>query len=570
MEVMRLFKAIEFLYKGVDISTVSKKDYVKFVGADKSLSTVDDGAFAIALSPEVVSFIDYPNPYIVREGNTYHCIIKDELVKMKKDIDTTIEYPVFIALIKTLKQLGIDSYNSIDDEVLDPDFKSKMEDIDRTWDYTKAPNCDIKKKLSISAVSSEVKTLLALADYPCNFGGRLYDYYKENHQFAIDAFKDFEVVDNRIIIPLSPVDIYNLKKDYKKQGKTFEGKEADIKAIVISKNVLDYFYCSYGNEFQSCFSLNSDSGYWYGYVPFAMTDESCIIYGTTGDVAKTAVISGTKYHNPNMLFRCWGYTSDDNRLIIDRVYQGNNASILSEFCRKLLRTKFNAYNDVELDDKPSRNLLNDGKGIYGVWNETAIMFYSDSLLKKTDKVTFKYSGARNGTNSDYKPEWRKKYNTFITYAKTVMSVSPTLDPSKPSTIINGVLLNPKTCPITSLYIDDTIDKHPYARYFEEPVTSLAILTYINGTVFTEYASMSSDKSEYKIKIDTGKNYTRTWREGCLWVGNYASSGSQELISLKTLKELIKGEIPKLPYNAILLKTIENDKISMQVFKNKGK
>ena len=68
--------------------------------------------------------------------------------------------------------------------------------------------------MTIEKLGKEFNVLLALADYPEALRDRLYEYYYAKHDFILTNFKDFEVVDNRIIIPLSEKDIYDFKKPF--------------------------------------------------------------------------------------------------------------------------------------------------------------------------------------------------------------------------------------------------------------------------------------------------------------------------------------------------------------------
>ena len=75
-DLMRLFKAIEFLYNGIDISTLTEKDFKKFCNTDK-LEDTCTGNFIIAFDANSKKLLEFFNPYILREENTFYSISKD-------------------------------------------------------------------------------------------------------------------------------------------------------------------------------------------------------------------------------------------------------------------------------------------------------------------------------------------------------------------------------------------------------------------------------------------------------------------------------------------------------------
>lgn len=548
-ELLKTFRGIELLYKGVDISP---DDFTK----------KPTGTFCVQIDDEVKNFIRVPNIYIVRHGVTYKVQSSQHLEADETTVDTSINLKMFYATLKVLKDRKICNYNDIDEDVFDPSIMERLETIDKTFDYTKAYDCAIKNELTIDATDFEVKTLLAMCNYPEDLGQKMYESYKQPKKFMVDAFKDFEVIDNRIIIPLSDADKYRLKKSIKKYNEYTRQELAKINAIVISKNLNDYFYCSYGNAFQSCFSLNSGANAWYGYMPFSMADESFIIYGTTGAVNKTGIISGKKFHSPNMIFRAWGYASDDKRLVIDKRYMGNEIGryafdIFLEYFAK----KFNAIISGITD------LYNNGKGIYDIYTKYSLYFYSDSLRynKEDEEVYYSYAlGMRGGEADSYRPEWQYTYGNLIQYGSNIRDVVDTLDLSKPAEVVDGILLNPKICPMTGLKIAADKDVHPYGKYLSKPVKNLLVLMYIDGYVFAEYKNRDERNNPFRI----GDEYTGGFQNGLLYVTNIIYNFNKNCkIALKPLKELLKGHVKNLQYHdAVLLKIVEDDKITCQVFK----
>ena len=81
----------------------------------------------------------------------------------------------------------------------------------------------------------------------------------------------------------------------------------------------------------------------------------------------------------------------------------------------------------------------------------------------------------------------------------------------------------------------------------------------------------SNKSNWKeIGIYVGKDKTlyHGFFSGCLWVTGYdsAESSVSKNLTLKSLKEYIKGHIKDTPYDVILLRIIEKDSMKFQQFR----
>ena len=571
IELKRLGKAIEFLYAGMDITKIAAEQY-SLVPSNGSLAGAGATDFCITFDKDTQDFLQLTNPHLYRKGRSYSNVSDKYLTDEHITSSITVSKEILFSTMKVLKDTGIDSYDKIDEVVFNPELLKELEEIRKSWDYTKALDCEIKNKLKIADTELEFKALVALADYPQELPVKMYNAYMSQRNFVLKSFKDFEITDNRIIIPLSKADKYDLKAYLKLKEVSSETIDSLLKmeAIVISKNPLDYFYCSYGNSFQSCYALNSSYKGWYGYLPFCITDESFIVYGTSGKVVKTGIISGNKFHQPQMFWRTWGYADDNGNLLIDKKYRGSGKSYdcLVEYCCKFLTDNFGVICDRHGADE--RALWNDGTGIGSIWDEYDLKFYSDSLSIDEDIVSFCYGQGSRGDSKGYIPEWMRKFDTFINYASTVISISKDLDLSKPSTVINGVLMNPHLCPITNLYIPISEKQHYFAKYLKEPVKNCCILTYINGTVFTDASTYPNiNPTEGHLHIATNKSLTREWHAGNLFTADYTTKSAGDVISLKTLKEFLKGNIKDSGFDAIILRIVEEDKVTVQVFK-KGK
>lgn len=552
----------ELLAGGVDISKHTRdsiKELVRDSLPEKYLIDVDE---------DTKELFNLPTVNVCREKGCVWCLQKVKKKEHQPNLTLTIDKVK--SIMEVLYTAGIETFAEIDESVYITGFKEKIDALDAEVDYTKAFDCDIKNKLKRADTQDALKIFLALCNYPNKYSLKLFEDSKVDKTFHLKDFKDFEVVDNRIIIPFKPSDKRQILKYLKAKGIkeceiSTEIKEAS--AFVISKNVYDYFWASYGNAFQSCFSLNSDYNYLFGYIPFAVADESFMCYATTGKVNKIPVISGNQWLCPNMIFRTWAYASSDEQLIIDKRYRksDNAYSYFVEIVLDILEKKFNAHTT---DDEETVVLYNDGKGLYDAWQNTRVKFYSDSLRCFTDdkKVDFCYNCGTKSTHGDT-PPW--KSGTFLAYASKVKEVSSTLDLGKDIEILDGKLINPKVCPVTHLRISDELEQSPYAKYLTSPVDNLLVFSYIDGHIFLDAATKESNAEGADcigVKNDAG--LYRGFVGGYLWIGPYSAkeSSNVKVLPLKSLKEFIKGHIKDTCYDAILLRVVEPDKITIQQFR----
>lgn len=532
----------ELLVDGVDISKLTKEDIRQQV-------TEKRNEFYIQVDEGVKEFFNLPSVYVLRDNRAFFCAMKKK--GFKPNLTLSIEKCKDI--MRLLYESDIEFFTGIDEHLYIPDFDKRMQEIDKDF----VPDCEMISKLTKENTDEALRVFLALFNYPNQYSKKLYDDSKKHHVFHINS--SYDVIDDRMYIWLKPSDIRTLKK-------LFPDMSSDLckaKAFVVSKNVYDYFWASYGNEFESCFSLNSDYSYLYGYLPFALAPESFICYLTTGSVNKIPVISGKQFLCPNMIMRCWGYASSDGSLLVDKRYGG----LSTAFCTALfymLSKKISLIDAATSSDRYS--LYSDGENIKKILTETGCSFYSDSLLyNSSGEIVFSYNNGLKSV-SGTRPIWKKQNKTFIQYASQVTSVSPTLNLDTPTKIVNGVLMNPKVCPITGFEISDTEKVSPFAKYFTKNCKSSIMLTYLDGSVF-----LDTEREENNIPDTTHFSFggVRNFQSSILFISDYRRGAASAFhsISLKTLKEHIKGYIKELPYDGILLRWFEDDVVKYQFFKN---
>lgn len=511
-----------------------------FYKEEKTVSSHSEGTFAIAFDDKSKSFLgmEKDEQCIIRENRCWWCD-KD---LPEGGVNVTIAYDALVETIRYCFEHNLSTFTDVADEIL---FK----DLDTTpVDYSKQ---DIDCPLKDFSNDYELRSLIALADYPVELAEKLWECRKEDN-WCLKEFKDFPKYNNRVFIKLSDADRALLKR----HGKT-------SKYIVISKNPLDYFYCSYGNSFQSCFALNSGMSCWYGYVPFASTPESYMIYLSDGTVTDVSLLNGKKFHLPQMYLRCWAYAGKDGELIVDKFYRSDDSYIMPMI--KFLSSKFNALFLRNASDK-ERDLYNKGKGIHKIWDKYGLRFYSDSLRRNGSSVYFKYGDGLRGDTIETNRRWRDSqgHGIFTEYCKKVKDVEKDIAFDKPIALVDGILCNPIICPITNMPITKDKDKSPYAKYFTKPVKDLCIVNYIDDKIWWSYNTLNESQTGNDLMVSVTNDSTEL-EAGMLKIRNkaYGSVG----VPLKRLKELIKAGIEYTCFDAILLRVVEDDKVTCQVFRN---
>lgn len=551
-DMLTTFKAVEFMYYGLDIS---KFDYDKLKGyynkRDKVYITrlspnVED--FVIELEDECKDFLRLYNNFVVRHERTYECVEADE---KPKEPDLVLSKDLMIKTMQTLYKLKIVSYEGVEPELLDPELRERLAKIDKEFNRMAPQSCDMIDKLKLSDTKKqfEMMTALSYANDKVVLKEMLAAYAKVYTSFDIEGFKDYPVYDNRLYIPLSEADLYRLKAA---MGYDWRTEYNSLKYIVISKNLYDYYYCSYGSEFQSCYSVTSDYLGWYGMFPFGTFKDHYIIYATKDHAQKTSMdASGSKWPSPYMFWRCWGWVGASGKLLVDKVYTSRQG--LFEAMLPMMKS-FGMSTDGEE--------LRQGKEMRKWFKEHSLKMYADSVRFDTDTLYFRRSCGSSGV-SGATPYFKQSlyFSNLKSVLNTIKEVSPSFIPTEAFKIINGTLINPKRCPMTNLYIDANEKESFYAKFLLAPVKSFACVTYIDGCVKVDNYTDDISLNDY-----IGKGNLTCLRDSC--IGTVFNSPSY-YIPLKNIKDYLKGSVNKSPFDIILLRVVENDKVTYIKYKKDG-
>ena len=294
--IKQFMKAVELLKIGKDISQLDSLD-------NTPLSTEE--AFTFKVSDSIKEQLESLN-YFKRDGGEFMMMNGADSC----DLELTDEQAETIIEILEDKfclsngNLSVKTVNKLLSQQAERDLG---QDVD----------CPMMKSLATDKVKPFFNVLTALAyyNYPDLIEKMITAFDKKYDSFGIAGLEKCKIIDNRIYIPIEDYDKKLMREDV--DNDILE----DVKYFVISKNLYDYYYCSWGSNIQSCFSLNSSYGGWYGMIPMGMTDTHFICYVTNGKSVDASMMNGKKFPCPQMYWRAWGWIEKDtNKLLIDRSF----------------------------------------------------------------------------------------------------------------------------------------------------------------------------------------------------------------------------------------------------------
>lgn len=575
-ESMIVLKAIEFMSYGIDISKFKVvEDYKQYVNNKNEIitrlsPTVKD--FVWELDEGVKKILDTYENIVVRKGKTFYQINPEEdeegyLEGLSTNIKVT-EQMVWDTM-KILYKTGVCSFSDIDPLKLDDELLKRLEEMDKAFNRLSIPNTDMVKKLTKEATKRNfgILTSLTYKDYP-EVRDRMLDAYDKVYtHFDLNKLKDFPVVDNRLYIQLSLSDWHRIKEYYRARGWAWDSYNESMKYVVVSKNLYDYYFCSQGSEFQSCYSLTSNYRGWCGMHPFGTFDSHYIIYGSKEDVTKYATLNdNNKWQIPYMFFRHWGWTSTEGDLLVDKCYTGNNTRAV-RFAEAVRKTVMADY--MIVDYSGERRDTKEGKAMQEFFNRYEIGFYPDSVYVGADFRFSVSNGNRHDTGCKIVFNNMPERSLATVYLQNITNVSDTFNPKKDFAIVQGKLINPKICPVTKLLIDETESVSKYAKYLNNPIEGeMLVATYCDGYFKLDAATREGLAGSFGCRME---NDTSTYGgSGIVFRKNFNGEyAGCDAVPLKTFKEKIKELIDKSAYDLVLLRVIEDDKVNFIKYKKKG-
>ena len=552
-DIKLVARAIEVMSHGVDISNYTYEDFRKtyFNKDGKIVQRAGDNVpdFLLTFDDTAVTYLDGYCCNLLRQGSSY--IFKRDIEGLTPNI--TVTEDMLVSTIQALFKSGLSTFEGVAREVVDEEFMKRIKDLRENFNRKdNKPSESWLKNMSIEALQKNFETITAIAykDQPEIRQKMLDTYTKPLKSFNIAGYEDYPIYDNRLFIPINEADIYDILKQYPEMKRDIEG----MKYIVVSKNLYDYYYCSWGSAFQSCYSIgNSSHNGWYGMIPFGTFDSHFIIYGTKEEPQKVTMMG--KWWAPYMYFRSWGWLSEDNELLVDKQYSNN----LRQDCLSSLYDKLG----FKWDNTCGAYELKDGAKLKKFFDKYSLRFYPDSLSRDSREFTFyrdrgdkEFIGSNCYSGND----------TVVSTLGKLTSVSDTFTCVKDIEICNGVLFNPKMCPVTGLHIPENEDKSFYAKFFKEPIKSLIVMSYCDGYVKTDASTIEGNVC---VSYWKGYNDSKCYIDGnTFYFSTKPYYFSDRVIKLDKFKDFIKAHIEEAPVNCVLLKVIDNNGVQFIKYRKK--
>ena len=548
-DILECVRAIELLHYGVDITQLDTLKQYWNIKEKKLQSRLSPniGDFLCQWTPEVAEFIQWPLGLIfARRGQAFTAETNagDEPINCTVDLDTMKQ------VMTILKQKGWCKFDGINPAEYDTEYEARLKKMKEEWDYHDTSDAkEMLQNLSNDAISDNLNCLLSLCEYGEEATKQILASWKDSPQhFEIKTLRDYYVHDNRIYIKIPEFD-----------KNEFDIDVDDVKYLVISRNVYDYFFCSYGSEIQSCYSLTSTHYGFYGMVALSACKGNFIVYLTTGKPNKCNVIAGTKWYVPRMLTRSWGWLGENGELFLDRSYTGNSVSRYESQFRKLIFKYIG--NDTQTATLPT-NPLKYAEDMKNWHDKHQFRFYPDSIKVRD----FKYYGVCYGDRcfvGNGEPFNKTMYNKaqYITEVPKGFKYLPHYE------IVDGVITELRVCPITYLPLKPDEVRSKYAKFFKEPVSKLAILTYCDGYYKVDAFNNGDRYKADNISIDMSTTSQPSYKDGGRY-RFYNAFSCDKKIPIKVFKESIAGIISNTDLDTVLVRYIEDDRVTYVKYKGK--
>lgn len=570
-DFMMVLKAIEFMYHDIDITSFTKDDIVNkhWSSASNKLITMctkDVADFCIGFNDSAKEFLEIASDYSLRQQRKF-------FLKTGSDVTPSlvVSKDIIVKTMKVLRDSGACGFVNLDPSLFDEDFQKKVNEFLTSFNRKPEVSCSFIDEMTKDKTRKDFNVLVSTlyGDYT-EVRDKLLDAYdKEYKSFDIAGFEDAPIYDNRMFIPLGWYDIYQLKRKIIKRYPDIDVSSLNdldgIKYLVISKNIYDYFFCSWGSRIQSCYSLNSDHLGCFGTIPFGTCEHHFIMYLTKDHPHKFNLYNtGKKINIPYMFWRAWAYSERKTKnLLVDRSFYKDDMT--GSYIDNLM------VNDLLpslgfITDDATYYKLEDGEEMCNIYNEYKLRFYPDSLIVCSSEMKFRrFNGDKTFTGSKRFSLKGRCCNFFYNVLQEIKSISDTYNPREGFVIKDGNLFNPKICPKTGLMIDDSKSESDYAKFLNSPVSSVAILTYIDGSLYVTDLTKPSETGH--LRFSTENNETFVSCDGDYYV--YKKPCECGKINLQILKDKLKAFINESIYDVILLRIVDFDKITVQKFKKKG-
>lgn len=554
-DMISVMKAVEFLHHGVDITQLDKLDYFYNSKTKKLQEKITDNVedFVMGFDKSAKDFMEWVlGDYLVRNKRTVSTVSADGLTDDEKaHIGCVLNLETLKQVMTILKRKGWASFSGYKPETYDDEYLEHIEQLKKEWDrFNPAGAKAMVEALSHDEIEPNFHALLTMSSYPEALANKIITTF--NSEFEWQGHRS---IDGRIYIAVAEWEKQALKENV---SAGYLKPIDDIKYIVISRNPYDYYFCSYGSNIQSCFSMNSTNFGWYGVVALSAARGNCIVYGTTGKPNQINIINGKKWSVPRMLFRWWGWLDENDDIRFDKPYCGSEFSGIGSNLAKFVAQTYFGKDDYTFSceiSKPAK--LKYAKDMLDIYETYHCHFYPDSI--KTSDFRFYGKGYGNRCFVGSCP-LRKD---LLYLMKQITVVPATFKYTPLHQIIDGELSALKLCPKTGLPIKSDETTSMYAKYFKDAVSKVLVLTYCDGFFKGDVGYVFQDTSSktFVWDLECGVNSYRNKD-----VFNVTKQFSTDIININTFKQMITALAKTLNIDAILVRYVEGERVSVVKYK----
>lgn len=548
-DMIKVMKAVELLHYGVDITKLDKIDYFYNIKTKKLQEKITDnvGNFIMGIDNRAKDFLEWVlGDYIIRDKKVISTATVEGLTDEEKaTVNCMLDFDTLKQVMTILKRKGWASFSGYKPEVYDDEYLDHLKELQNHWDrYNTDGAKEMIDALSHDRVKPWFHALLTMSKYDGTLAEKIIHTFDSEFEW-----QGHRSIDGRIYMAVAEWEKQLLRDNNPEYSKYID----DIKYIVISRNPYDYYYCSYGSNIQSCFSLNSSNKGWYGMVALSAARGNCIVYGTTGKPNQINIINGKKWSVPRMLFRWWGWLDENDDIRFDKVYAGNEYNGIFSNIASFVADVYFGKNDELFSCSSTQVKLKYAKEMKEIWDTYHCHFYPDSI----NTIDFKFYG-KGGGNRCFVGACPLNRN-LLDIMRQITSVPDTFTYTTFYQIISGELSSIKVCPKTGLPIKADEEQSPYAKYFKDNVSHVLVMTYCDGYYKGDMGYIDNlERTNLRWVLD---NDNQSYREsnGRFFITKIFS---RDIIGINSFKQMITALAKGLDIDAILVRYIEGERVSV--------
>ena len=564
-DLVETCRAIELLSYGVDISKLDGLKQYWNSKENKLQSKVSPNIVhdaCVVLDTSVSEFLQWPiGTYFIRHDTEWFTVFEESLTDEEKALKKiVVDLDTFKGVMKVLRIKSFATYSDIDVNTYYPEFYEELAKERAKFDCTDVTECELIDKLTLQKTRQNLIAMLMCSEYEDKVAKAVLKAFDNpDEDFEIPALKSFKVIDNRLYIRVPDMDREEFKSNVSSD------LTADkIKYIVISRNPYDFYFCSYGSNIQSCYSINSTNFGWYGAVAMSPIKGYYMIYGTDGKCNDINIINGKKWSVPRMFFRAWGWLASNGNLMVDRIYPDGSWRLPDRNDVLNFLSPFLGYDCMNCKKSMSMKLKY-GKELATWYDEHKCHMYPDSVnIGRATDDEIVYRGICYGTRNFV--GHCSLSNDLLYIMHRISSIADGLEYNKDYTILNGVLSTLRRCPITDLPILPTETKSFFAKFFKEKIDGpLLVGTFCDGYFKMDTCTYLKSSPTCATIMSSNANGTSVKDGNCYYFYPRFSNTS---IPIKVFKEQMTGYVKSSPFAYVIIRYIEDDRVTFVKYKGK--